>query len=166
MIVDVALYVDGVRTEGPSDISDLVDLAREREGFVWLGLASPTQAEFDLVVGELQFHPLAVEDAVTAKQRPKLEDYDGLTFFVIKTVFFDQAAQEITTGELMCFIDSHFIVTVRHGEGHPRLQRLDVRDADKDQGASVHDGGQGAQPGLVVMLRAIVGQHRVRKVAL
>ena len=119
MIVDVALYVDGVRTEGPRDISDLVDVARERNGFVWLGLASPTQAEFDLVVGELQFHPLAVEDAVTAKQRPKLEDYDGLTFFVIKTVFFDQAAQEITTGELMCFIDSHFIVTVRHGEGHP-----------------------------------------------
>ena len=119
MIVDVALYVDGVRTEGPSDISDLVDLAREKNGFVWLGLASPTQAEFDLVVGELKFHPLAIEDAVNAKQRPKLEDYDGLTFFVIKTVFFDQKEQEITTGELMCFIDPHFIVTVRHGEGHP-----------------------------------------------
>ena len=119
MIVDVALYQNGQRVDGPEDISELVDVARRDGGFVWLGMAEPSQAEFDMVVGELNFHPLAVEDAINAKQRPKLEDYDGLTFFVIKTVFFDKAAQEITTGELLCFIDQHFIVTVRHGEGHP-----------------------------------------------
>jgi magnesium transporter len=72
-----------------------------------------------MVIGELNFHPLAIEDAINAKQRPKIEDYDGLTFFVIKTVFFDKAKQAITTGELMCFISDHFIVIVRHGEGHP-----------------------------------------------
>ena len=119
MIVDLALYVNGLRVPGPKDISDLVEIARRDGGFVWLGLAAPSSAEFDLVVGELNFHPLAVEDAINARQRPKLEDYGGLTFFVIKTVFFDQKAQEISTGELICFIDSHFIVTVRHGEGQP-----------------------------------------------
>jgi magnesium transporter len=119
MIVDVALYQNGIRTEGPSDISDLVEIARNEGGFVWLGLAEPTQSEFDMVVGELNFHPLAVEDAINAKQRPKIEDYEGLTFFVLKTVFFDQREQEISTGELMCFISDHFIVIVRHGEGHP-----------------------------------------------
>jgi len=119
MIVDVALYQNGLRKEGPSDISDLVELARRDGGFVWLGLSEPTQSEFDMVVGELNFHPLAVEDAINAKQRPKLEDYDGLTFFVLKTVFFNQSEQEISTGELMCFIADHFIVIVRHGEGHP-----------------------------------------------
>jgi magnesium transporter len=119
MIVDSALYLNGLRVEGPSDISDLVELAKRDSGFVWLGLAEPSQEEFDLVVGELNFHPLAVEDAISAKQRPKIEDYDGLTFFVLKTVFFNQTESEITTGELMCFINSHFIVTVRHGEGSP-----------------------------------------------
>jgi len=119
MIVDVALYQEGKRVEASSDISDLVDRARSEGGFVWLGLAEPTRSEFDMVVGELSFHPLAVEDAVNAKQRPKIEDYEGLTFFVIKTVFFDQREQEISTGELMCFISDHFIVIVRHGEGHP-----------------------------------------------
>ncbi len=119
MIVDIALYQDGHRKSGPDDISDLVEIARRDGGFVWLGLAAPSKAEFEMVVGELNFHPLAVEDAINARQRPKLEDYDGLTFFVIKTVFFDRKSQEISTGELMCFIDSHFIVTVRHGEGHP-----------------------------------------------
>jgi magnesium transporter len=119
MIVDVALYKDGLRIDGPTDISDLVAAAKKEGGFVWLGLAEPTQDEFDMVVGELNFHPLAIEDAVSAKQRPKIEDYEGLTFFVLKTVFFDKSEQEITTGELMCFISQHFIVIVRHGEGHP-----------------------------------------------
>jgi len=119
MIVDVALYQDGRRVDGPSDISDLVEVAKSDGGFVWLGLAEPTESEFNMVVGELNFHPLAIEDAINAKQRPKIEDYDGLTFFVIKTVFFDKAKQAITTGELMCFISDHFIVIVRHGEGHP-----------------------------------------------
>ena len=119
MIVDVALYQEGIRVDGPTDISDLVEGARKNGGFVWLGLSEPTQEEFDMVVGELNFHPLAVEDAINAQQRPKIEDYEGLTFFVLKTVFFDRGKQEITTGELICFIDRNFIVIVRHGEGHP-----------------------------------------------
>ncbi len=119
MIVDVALYQNGSRVEGPEDISDLVEKARSEGGFVWLGLAEPTQSEFDMVVGELNFHPLAVEDAINAQQRPKIEDYEGLTFFILKTVFFDQKEQEVSTGELMCFIADHFIVIVRHGEGQP-----------------------------------------------
>lgn len=119
MIVDVALYRDGIRIPAPTDISDQVDIARKDGGFVWVGLAQPTQEEFDHVVGELNFHPLAIEDAVNAKQRPKIENYDGLTFFVIKTVFYNEERSEITTGELMCFVDNHFIVIVRHGEGSP-----------------------------------------------
>ncbi|MBI3429990.1 MAG: magnesium and cobalt transport protein CorA [Actinobacteria bacterium] len=117
MIVDSALYQNGVRVAGPTDLSDLVDIAKASGGFVWLGLAEPTEEEFQLIVGELNFHPLAVEDAVHAKQRPKIEEYEGLTLFVLKTVFFDPTETEITTGELLCFISEHFIVIVRHGEG-------------------------------------------------
>lgn len=119
MIVDVGLYVDGQRQAGPDDISDLVDIARKNNGFVWIGLAEPTQEEFNTIVGELNFHPLAIEDAISAKQRPKIEDYDGLTFFVIKTVFYDEIKSEITTGELLCFVDKNYIVIVRHGSGSP-----------------------------------------------
>ncbi|MDP1719430.1 MAG: magnesium and cobalt transport protein CorA [Candidatus Nanopelagicaceae bacterium] len=119
MIVDSALYQKGARVEGPTDISDLVDIAKSSGGFVWLGLAEPSHEEFQLIVGELNFHPLAVEDAVHAKQRPKIEDYEGLTLFVLRTVFFDPNETEISTGELLCFISDHFIVIVRHGEGSP-----------------------------------------------
>jgi magnesium transporter len=61
MIVDVGFYVEGKRIEGPSDIAHLVEIARARGGYVWIGLAEPTQQEFDQVVGKLNFHPLAVE---------------------------------------------------------------------------------------------------------
>lgn len=119
MIVDSALYQHGIRVSGPSDISDSVDIARSDGGFVWLGLSSPTQEEFDHVVGELNFHPLAVEDAVHAQQRPKIEDYEGLTFFTLKTVFYNETNSAISTGELICFVEKEFIVIVRHGEGTP-----------------------------------------------
>ena len=119
MIVDSALYQNGIRVSGPSDISDSVDIARSDGGFVWLGLSSPTQEEFDHVVGELNFHPLAVEDAVHAQQRPKIEDYEGLTFFTLKTVFYNESNSAISTGELICFVEKEFIVIVRHGEGTP-----------------------------------------------
>ena len=119
MIVDSALYQSGVRVKNGGDISDLVDEAKSNGGFVWVGLSEPSQDEFDHVVGELNFHPLAVEDAVNAQQRPKIEEYGGLTFFVIKTVFYNESRSEITTGELICFVDTHFIVIVRHGEGSP-----------------------------------------------
>lgn len=119
MIVDSALYQNGIRVVGPSDISDLVDIARTSGGFVWLGLSEPTHDEFEHVVGELNFHPLAVEDAIHAQQRPKIEEYEGLTFFTLKTVFYNEANSAISTGELICFIEKEFIVIVRHGEGSP-----------------------------------------------
>ena len=137
MIVDAALYQDGIRVHGPTDISDLVDIAKRDGGFVWLGLAAPSQEEFEMVVGELNFHPLAIEDAVTAMQRPKLEDYEGLSFFVLKTVFFDPSESAITTGELLCFITENFIVIVRHGEGSPLAtvrQDLEAKPALLSQG--------------------------------
>jgi len=119
VIVDSALYQKGIRVDGPTDISDLVDIAKSSGGFVWLGLAEPSHEELQMIVGELNFHPLAVEDAVHAKQRPKIEGYEGLTLFVLKTVFFDPTETEISTGEILCFISDHFIVIVRHGEGSP-----------------------------------------------
>ena len=132
MIVDSALYQNGNRVTGPEDISDLVDIARTTGGFVWLGLAEPTQGEFEHVVGELNFHTLAVEDAVHAQQRPKIEEYEGLTFFTLKTVFYNESNSAISTGELICFVEKEFIVIVRHGEGTPLVTVRNELEAKPD----------------------------------
>ncbi len=76
VIVDCAIYRDGHRTDGPEDFSDALGEARAEGGFVWIGLHEPSPEEFDLVTEEFGLHPLAVEDALKAHQRPKLEVYE------------------------------------------------------------------------------------------
>ncbi|MGW0365687.1 magnesium/cobalt transporter CorA [Streptomyces sp. NPDC002990] len=120
VIVDCALYKSGARAEGPRDFSDALDEARAGgDAFVWVGMHEPSEKEFDLVRQEFALHPLAVEDALTAHQRPKLEVYDDSLFVVLKPVLYEDASDTVTTGELMVFIGDSFVVTVRHGEGAP-----------------------------------------------
>ncbi|WP_069761284.1 magnesium/cobalt transporter CorA [Streptomyces sp. LUP47B] len=119
MIVDCAIYREGHRTEGPEDLSDALDEARSAGGFVWIGLHEPTEKEFDLVTREFGLHPLSVEDALKAHQRPKLEVYDDSLFVVLKPVVYEPESDTVSTGEVMLFLGDAFVVTVRHGVGSP-----------------------------------------------
>jgi magnesium transporter len=79
---------------------------------------------------EFDLHELAVEDAVKAHQRPKLEMYGETLFVVLKTVRYDDATEAITTGQIMLFVNPTFIITVRHGEGsdlHPVREQVEKR---------------------------------------
>ncbi|GAA2347492.1 magnesium/cobalt transporter CorA [Streptomyces cuspidosporus] len=120
VIVDCAIYRGGRRTEGPADFSDALAEARATgDSFLWIGLHEPTEREFDLVTSEFGLHPLAVEDALRAHQRPKLEVYDDSLFLVLKPVEYDDSADSVTAGELMVFVGDSFVVTVRHGSTNP-----------------------------------------------
>jgi magnesium transporter len=119
VIVDNALYRNGVRVPVESEISDLAAV-RERCGpddFVWVGLHEPERAELDAVADIFGLHPLAVEDAVKAHQRPKLERYDDSLFLILKTLWYVDEEDAVETGEINMFVGSDFVVTVRHGEG-------------------------------------------------
>ena len=91
MIVDSALYRRGTRVPLDCTAADFVTV-RERatdEGdFVWVGLHEPTEEELDAVSAAFGLHPLAVEDAYNAHQRPKLERYDDTLFLVLKTLWY------------------------------------------------------------------------------
>ena len=119
MIVDCAIYTQGHRTEGPEDFSDALQEARGAGGFVWIGLHEPSEKEFELVTEEFGLHPLAVEDALKAHQRPKLEVYEDSLFLVLKPVVYEPSSDQVSTGEVMVFLGDSFVVTVRHGEGSP-----------------------------------------------
>ncbi|MEV5314340.1 magnesium/cobalt transporter CorA [Streptomyces sp. NPDC052610] len=119
MIVDCGIYREGHRVEGPSDLSDALDEARAAGGFVWIGLHEPSPEEFELVTEEFRLHPLAVEDALKAHQRPKLEVYDDSLFLVLKPVVYEPESDAVSSGEVMIFLGDAFVVTVRHGEGAP-----------------------------------------------
>lgn len=118
MIVDCALYRDGVRV--PLDTGDLAtvrDARTEAGDFVWVGVHDPEQDELDLVSELFDLHPLAVEDALHAHQRPKLERYDDGLFMVLKTLWYVDERDAVETGEINLFLGPGFVVSVRHGEG-------------------------------------------------
>ncbi|MET9377018.1 magnesium/cobalt transporter CorA [Streptomyces sp. NPDC002992] len=120
VIVDSAIYRDGRRTDGPADLSDALEQARAAgDAFLWIGLHEPTEQEFDHVSAEFDLHPLAVEDALKAHQRPKLEVYDDSLFVVLKPVLYEPESDRVSSGEVMVFMGDSFVVTVRHGEGAP-----------------------------------------------
>lgn len=131
-VVDCAVYRDGARLEGTRTWQEAVDdVEQAGSGFVWIGLHEPTDAQLAGIADRLGLHPLAVEDAVHAHQRPKLEQYDGMLFAVVKTVHYDESlpggeAEVVETGEVMVFLGARYVITVRHGE-HGSLRELRSR---------------------------------------
>jgi magnesium transporter len=73
------------RPAGASSPPEALRTAVAEDGFVRLGLHESTQAELEGVAEVYVLHPLAVEDAVEAHQRPKLDSYDDSLFMVLKT---------------------------------------------------------------------------------
>jgi magnesium transporter len=121
MIVDCAVYEDGKRREGNLDLSEAYEAGRDNgdgaEGkFVWIGLKEPSPEEFESVAAEFHLHELAVEDAIKAHQRPKLERYDETLFVVLKTACYIDETEAVETGEILLFVGDGFIVSVRHGD--------------------------------------------------
>lgn len=129
MIVDSALYRAGTRVDlhcGPDDFGSLRAGIENPGDFVWLGLYQPSLHELDVVAEAFGLHALAVEDAVKAHQRPKLERYEDSLFLVLKTLWYVDAEDAVETGEINIFLGPDFVVTVRHGAGsqlqHARAQ--------------------------------------------
>lgn len=145
--VDCGIYCDGTRLPGKytQDAAQhrVHELRQEgRNAFVWIGFHEPDERQMQAVADVFRLHPLAVEDAVHAHQRPKLERYDDTLFLVLKTVTYVEhesianMREIVETGEIMIFVGPDFVVTVRHGEhgglaavrkhldGSPRLLEL------------------------------------------
>ena len=118
MIVDCALYRQGSRIEGHGDPGEMRKRATEDGDFVWVGMHEPSEDEIADVARTFDLHPLAVEDAVTAHQRPKLERYGHTLFLVLKTLWYVDEDDAVETGEIALFVGHDFVVSVRHGQGN------------------------------------------------
>jgi len=139
MIVDCAHYKDGKRQhEGKLSLDEASRCVKGEQGeFVWLGLYEPSGEELHEVAQRFDLHELAVEDAERAHQRPKLEDYDGSYFIVLRTTRYDEQAEQVHFGEVHLFVSAEYVIAVRHGEGSelgPARQRLEERPELLKQG--------------------------------
>lgn len=131
VIVDNALYRNGVRVDcgtATTDLAGVRALATGPDDFMWVGLHEPTAEELTAVAELFDLHHLAVEDALRAHQRPKLERYADSLFMSLKTLWYVDENDAVETGEINMFVGDKFVVTVRHGEGgalHEARQALE-----------------------------------------
>ncbi|SCG48693.1 magnesium/cobalt transporter CorA [Micromonospora halophytica] len=124
-VVDCALYVDGERQPGEWHYAEALEAARrERDAFVWLGLHEPELTEMSAIAETYGLHELAVEDAVKAQQRPKLERFGEVSFLVLRTARYcehaelTESSEVVETGQVMLFIGPDFLISVRHGDAN------------------------------------------------
>ena len=114
-MVDAGVYVDGMRVTSPTTVADTARALRETNGaLAWIGLFRPTDAQFRPVAEEFGLHELAVEDAIVAHQRPKLERYGDALFVVLRAATYMDADEEVEFGEIHVFVGRNFVLTVRH----------------------------------------------------
>ncbi|MFF4016414.1 magnesium and cobalt transport protein CorA [Streptomyces sp. NPDC001843] len=132
-VVQAALYRDGVRVGTPETLADTYHELREQpSGMAWIGLARPTEQELHSLAAEFGLHPLAVEDAMEAHQRPKLERYGDTLFVVLRAARYLDAPEEVDFGELHVFVGRDFVITVRHGAA-PDLSAVRRRMEDSPE---------------------------------
>lgn len=116
-IVDSAIYVDGERVATMDSIGDTVtQLDQHPGGIAWIGLYRPTDTEVHALAEQFGLHPLAVEDAIHAHQRPKIERYDDTLFVVLRPARYRDDLEEVEFGEVHLFAGTNFVLTVRHSE--------------------------------------------------
>ncbi|MCP2362967.1 magnesium transporter [Nonomuraea thailandensis] len=141
-LVEFGAYIQGKKVKAPGIVEALGLVRAHNESndgaraFVWVGLHEPAAPEVEWLSEVFGLHPLAVEDAVKAHQRPKVERYGESLFMVLKTIAYldhdelTATSEIIATGEIMVFLGPDFVVTVRHGK-HCSLAGVRERLEDK-----------------------------------
>jgi magnesium transporter len=126
-LIDAAIYSGGKRIASPTTIAEAYRLLRQREAaMAWIGLLRPTEAQLWAIAESFGLHELAVEDAIVAHQRPKVERYGGTLFVVLRAARYVDAVEEVEFGEIHLFVGADFVVTVRHSHA-PDLAAIRAR---------------------------------------
>jgi magnesium transporter len=129
-VVDIAIYRDGKRAASPPTIADAYRaLLREPDAMAWIGLYRPSEAQVLAAADEFGLHELAVEDAIVAHQRPKLDRYGDTLFVVLRAARYLDEVEEVDFGEIHLFVGPNFVLTVRHSQS-PNLGAVRRRMED------------------------------------
>ncbi|MGW6914880.1 magnesium and cobalt transport protein CorA [Kitasatospora sp. NPDC054939] len=132
-VVESAVYRDGRRIQAPSGLADIYrELPGKPGTMAWIGLYRPAEAQLLEAAEKFNLHELAVEDAIVAHQRPKLERYGDTLFVVLRAARYLDDVEEVDFGEIHLFVGPDFVLTVRHSQA-PDLSAVRSRlEADPE----------------------------------
>lgn len=126
-IVDNAIYRNGHRVATPRSLEETYRLLQQLEAqadaggkspqlLAWIGLYRASREEIYSLAEHFKLHELAVEDAINAHQRPKIERYGRTLFTVLRPAVYQDATETVEIGELHIFTGPNFVITIRHSE--------------------------------------------------
>nr|WP_305092880.1 magnesium and cobalt transport protein CorA [Prescottella sp. R16] len=125
-VVNSAVYRGGRRISSPTTLADALASLPDPSSMAWIGLYRPDDAQLHAAAKQLDLHELAVEDAIVAHQRPKLERYGDTLFVVLRAARYLDESESVDFGELHIFCGPTFVLTVRHSES-PDLSNVRTR---------------------------------------
>lgn len=116
-LINNVVYKNGVRVASPQTLAGTFEtLDTHPDAIAWIGLYRPTADELSALAAQFNLHELAIEDAVHAHQRPKIERYGDTLFTVLKAAQYVDETETVEFGELHIFSGTNFVITVRHSE--------------------------------------------------
>ncbi|MGH8212850.1 MAG: magnesium/cobalt transporter CorA [Rhodanobacteraceae bacterium] len=113
MVANCVAYDARGKRLGDTTLDRISDVLAQPDTFVWVGLVEPDEPLLEKIREEFGLHELAIEDAHTAHQRPKIEAYGDSLFIVVQTA--QLLGGNIAFGETHIFIGPRYLLTVRHG---------------------------------------------------
>jgi magnesium transporter len=119
-VINSIAYAQGRRLREVA-LDDISEAVQDPDVFLWIGLFEPSHELLRKVQEEFGLHELAVEDAVKAHQRPKMEQYGDSLFIVLRTIGLDETDGELSFGETHIFAGRNYVVTVRHGSARSHV---------------------------------------------
>ncbi len=151
-VVNFITYTDGKRVTD-AKLESFVRDDKAPDKFVWVGLHEPTAETLKQYQQQFKLHDLAIEDALRAHQRPKIETYGETLFIVLRTAQMNSVLHRIEFGETHFFVGDHFLITVRHGSS---ISYTDVRSRCE---STPHLLKKGQGFALYAVMDAIVDQY-------
>lgn len=131
-VVNSGVYRDGFRIETPSNLAEALRSLPDASSMAWIGMYRPDAEQLYAAAKQFGLHELAVEDAIVAHQRPKLERYGDTLFVVLRAARYLDETERVDFGELHIFCGPTFVLTVRHSES-PNLSAVRARmESDPD----------------------------------
>jgi magnesium transporter len=113
MVINCVAYAASGARLGAITLDDISEVLKQPGQFVWVGLHEPDEPLLEKLQQEFGLHDLAVEDAHTAHQRPKIEVYGDSLFIVVQTA--QVVTARIAFGETHVFLGRNYLLSVRHG---------------------------------------------------
>jgi magnesium transporter len=120
------LYEFGELVQEDFPLSLIPSMKNKKNKFFWIDLVAPTEKELAVIGGELGLNKLALEDAFSGRQRPKLEHYDSHIFINAYSARFKRKSKKLASEEIAIFVTKNGLITVRDDENFP-IQDLMAR---------------------------------------